>query len=101
MLARQRTTEQKLAKVLVCGVSYKPNVSDIRDAPQASFCQTLKDSGVEVHFFAPLVESFEGLHKINPLSIDEYDAVYVMHKHQECEDQLEGLRGKKNVEFFC
>ena len=102
MLARERATQQKLSKVLVCGVSYKPNVSDIRDAPQATFCQTMQQAGVDVHFYDPMVQSFEGLQKINSLDqVDEYDAVYVMHKHQVNADQLEGLRGKAHVEFFC
>lgn len=100
-LAKSRAASNKLQKVLVCGVSYKPNVSDIRDAPQADFCKALVEENVTVDFFDPLVESFEGLQKVDTLdAVDDYDAVYVMHKHEMCRDQLESLRGREHVEFF-
>lgn len=99
-LAQDRA-DKKVKKVLVCGVSYKPNVSDIRDAPQADFVKTLVDNSVEVDFFDPLVESFQGLNKVSNLeTVEEYDAVYVMHKHNNCKEELEGLRCHPHVEFF-
>lgn len=99
-IAKARLSKH-LQKVLVCGVSYKPNVSDIRDAPQSSFVKTLQDNNVTVDFFDPLVESFEGLEKIESLAtVDEYDRVFVMHKHQVCKEDLEALRSRPNVEFF-
>lgn len=100
-LAQKRVEEHKLDKVLICGVSYKPNVSDIRDAPQSDFVNTLKKNNVMVEFFDPLVEAFEGLEKVdNLLDVDQYDRVFVMHKHNVCKEELEGLRGLSNVEFF-
>ena len=99
-LARERL-DKGLRKALVCGVSYKPNVSDTRDAPQSSFVKTLTDNDVEVHFFDPLVESFEGLQKVNTLGdVESYDRVFVMHKHEMCRAELEELRPLSNVEFF-
>jgi len=99
-LARARL-DKTVKNVLVCGVSYKPNVSDIRDAPQSSFVKTLKDNNVTVHFFDPLVESFEGLEKVDSLAnVDSYDRVFVMHKHEQCKNELEALRSFPNVEFF-
>ena len=87
MLARERATQQKLSKVFVYGVSYKPNVPDIRDAPQVTFCKTMQQPGVDVHFYDPLVRSFQGLCKVNNLDqVNEFDAVYEMHKHQVCVD---------------
>ena len=100
-LAEQRMSTEKLHKVLVCGVSYKPNVSDTRDAPQSTFVQTLKENNVSVDFYDPLVESFEGLERTTDLSkVDAYDRVFVMHKHEICRAELEQLRGLPNVEFF-
>lgn len=99
-LAQARISE-KLRKVLVCGVSYKPNVSDTRDAPQSTFVQTLQRNNVTVHFFDPLVDAFEGLERVTDLSdVTGYDRVFVMHKHETCRAQLETLRGLSNVEFF-
>jgi UDP-N-acetyl-D-glucosamine dehydrogenase len=100
-LAQARVADKKLRKVLVCGVSYKPNVSDTRDAPQSSFVQTLKENNVAVDFYDPLVETFEGLERVTNLSdVDEYDRVFIMHKHDTCKAELENLRGLPNVEFF-
>jgi len=99
--ARVSSAKETLRKVLVCGVSYKPNVSDIRDAPQSSFVHSLQEKGVTVEFYDPLVEAFEGLHRVTSLAdVDDYDRVFVMHKHQVCKAKLEDLRGLPNVEFF-
>ena len=92
---------KKLERVLVCGVSYKPNVSDTRDAPQSDFVRTLQENNVKVEYFDPLVESYKDLERVEDLSeVDGYDQVFVMHKHEACRDALEGLRGLPNVEFF-
>lgn len=101
-LAQARVNDNKtLNKVLVCGVSYKPNVSDTRDAPQSAFVQELKQNNVMVDFYDPLVEAFEGLDKVPDLSdVNSYDRVFVMHKHDTCSANLEQLRGLPNVEFF-
>ena len=101
-LAQARVNNNKLNKVLVCGVSYKPNVSDTRDAPQSAFVQELKEHNVTVHFYDPLVDAFEGLEKVPDLCDvdDEYDRIFVMHKHDTCRADLEQLRGLPNVEFF-
>ena len=103
-LARERFNNMKqMQRVLVCGVSYKANVSDTRGAPQHAFVQVLKDLGVEVDFYDPLVQSFQDLRKIDDLSdavVESYDAIYVMHKHDKCADVLEGIRGREKVEFF-
>jgi len=76
-------------------------VSDTRDAPQSTFVKELRDNNVSVEFYDPLVDAFEGLHKITDLSnVDDYDRVFVMHKHDTCRADLEQLRGLPNVEFF-
>ena len=101
-LAQERMKESNLQTVLVCGVSYKPNVSDTRDAPQSDFVCALKENGVKVEFYDPLVDCFEGLERKTNLSdIEKYDRVFVMHKHKICNGELEQLRGLPNVEFFC
>lgn len=89
---------QVVPQGVVCGVSGKPNVSDIRDAPQSSFCKTLADNNMEVHFLDPLMESFEGLKKVpNLTDIASYDRVFVMHKHEMCKMELEALRAFPQV----
>ena len=104
MLADRQVEKSKPKNALVCGVSYKPNVSDVREAPQSDFVQQLKNHGVKVDFYDPLVKKFEGLTRVDKLSpevVRGYDKVFVMHKHHVCADELEGLRGLPNVTFFC
>jgi UDP-N-acetyl-D-glucosamine dehydrogenase len=101
--ARVSGSKKKLERVLVCGVSYKPNVSDTRDAPQSDFVRTLQENNVKVDYFDPLVETYQDLKRVEDLScdvVDEYDQVFVMHKHETCRHALESLRGLPNVEFF-
>ena len=92
-------------RVLVCGVSYKPNVSDTRDAPQEHFIKALLDNGIQVDVYDPLVNDFMDLEKVDKLSKTalgyDYDHTFVMHKHRVCAEELESLRGLENVKFFC
>ncbi len=43
------------ARVLVVGVSYKPGVSDSREAPAIEIIRRLREQGADVHFHDPLV----------------------------------------------
>jgi len=47
-------------KVLVIGVSYKPNISDVRETPVKSLVQALKAKGAEVNWHDDLVGEWEG-----------------------------------------
>jgi len=47
-------------KVLVIGVSYKPNVADIRETPVAALINGLKKSGAVVSWHDDLVKSWNG-----------------------------------------
>jgi UDP-N-acetyl-D-glucosamine dehydrogenase len=52
-------------KVLVIGVSYKPNVSDVRETPAKSLIQALKAKGAEVSWHDDLVGEWEGTSSSN------------------------------------
>ena len=43
------------SRVLILGVSYKPNVSDLRESPSLTILQLLIDAGAEVSYHDPLV----------------------------------------------
>mmetsp|Transcript_32967 Transcript_32967/g.52806 ORF Transcript_32967/g.52806 Transcript_32967/m.52806 type:complete len:380 (+) Transcript_32967:4688-5827(+) len=99
-LAAERT-DPSTQKVLVCGVSYKPNVSDVRDAPQAAFIKELIENKVQVEYYDPLVENYMGLEKVTDLSrVEDYDKVFIMHQH-DCCPELGAIRSLDNVEAFC
>ena len=47
-------------KILVIGVSYKPNVSDTRETPVAALVSGLKDKGAQVLWHDDLVKEWNG-----------------------------------------
>lgn len=49
------------ARILVLGVSYKPNVSDVREAPALTLIDMLLDAGVVVTYHDPHVPSLRSL----------------------------------------
>ncbi len=46
------------AKVLVCGVAYKPNVDDTRETPAAEIITQLQDQGAQLSYHDPHVPRF-------------------------------------------
>jgi UDP-N-acetyl-D-glucosamine dehydrogenase len=67
-------------KILVCGIAYKPNVSDTRETPAASFIDTLREFGFEVFWHDPLIKNWRGEESYIPLR-NEFDlaVIAVMH----------------------
>jgi len=67
-------------RLLVVGVSYKPDISDTRESPAESVIKELEQRGAEVSWHDPLVESFNGQ---SSASISgDYDLALVLVKHQ-------------------
>jgi len=76
------------ATVLVLGVAYKRDVSDIRESPSLDLIQRFQSLGAQVDYHDPLVPSFEALDRTHHTSIDgeqldfdRYDAVIVATDH--------------------
>jgi UDP-N-acetyl-D-glucosamine dehydrogenase len=55
----ERGVETLEARVLLAGVSYKPGVADLRNAPGLTIMKELRDRGIEVSFSDPCVDSVE------------------------------------------
>jgi UDP-N-acetyl-D-glucosamine dehydrogenase len=66
-------------KVLVIGVSYKPNVADVRETPVEALILGLKDKGAEVFWHDDLVKEWNG-EKSVALS-DKYDLAILATPH--------------------
>jgi len=66
-------------RILVIGISYKPNVSDTRETPVASLISELRISGGEVFWRDDLVQDWNGEISV-PLS-DEYDLAIIATPH--------------------
>jgi UDP-N-acetyl-D-glucosamine dehydrogenase len=66
-------------RVMVVGVSYKPNVSDVRETPVEALVQGLKKHGANVVWHDDLVKEWKG-EKSTPLS-DNFDLAIIATNH--------------------
>jgi UDP-N-acetyl-D-glucosamine dehydrogenase len=57
--------DDKSKNVLICGVSYKSGVADVRESPAHQVALELEKMGYKVLWSDPLVESFQGFEKYN------------------------------------
>ncbi len=85
------------ARVLVYGVAYKPNVSDVRESPAFEIIGGLTARGAEVAYMDPRVPAIPGgLHSADPASsFAPYDAVVIVTDHAELDK--ERLRRESRV----
>ena len=77
--AEEKLGGLKGKKVLVVGVSYKPNVADVRETPVAALITGLRKKSAEVSWHDDLVKEWNGEKSI-PLS-DNYDLVIIATCH--------------------
>lgn len=73
-------------KILVIGVSYKPDVNDIRESPSVNIFLNLQKKIKKVDFYDPYISFFEkngeNYYSINNLSrINKYDLVLILTDH--------------------
>lgn len=78
------------SKVLILGVAYKPDVSDVRESPALDIIQLLSEHGAIVDFFDPNIESIRlenksTLFRVYDLMpcIDDYDCVIIVTNHSD------------------
>lgn len=78
-------------KILIVGVSYKPDISDVRETPAARLFEILVEEGAQVNWFDPIVETWKP-GKVESVSKQSYDAiiVQVLHKNVSKSDIEEG-----------
>ena len=67
-------------KVLVCGLSYKPNVADTRESPTVILIEELEKEGAIISWHDPLVSSWQGTNSVE-LSDETYDVTIVAVLH--------------------
>jgi UDP-N-acetyl-D-glucosamine dehydrogenase len=80
--ARQRSLSG--SKILVLGVSYKPDISDTRESPAVKLIALLQNAGADVSYHDPHVSSFaeNGVAMTSsPLEPSAYDCVVVVTNH--------------------
>jgi len=77
--AEEKLGGLKNKRVLVVGVSYKPNVADVRESPVEALIVGLKQRGAQVSWHDDLVKSWNG-EKSVPLS-SEFDLTIIATPH--------------------
>lgn len=78
-LAKKRIGDLNNKKILVVGVSYKPNVSDVRETPVLTLISGLKKKGAQVFWHDDLVKVWNGEESV-ALS-NEYDLAIIATPH--------------------
>jgi UDP-N-acetyl-D-glucosamine dehydrogenase len=79
---RQRSL--KGSRILVLGVAYKPDISDMRESPAVKLIALLQNAGAKVSYHDPHVASFaqNGLTMTSaPLEPESYDCVVIVTNH--------------------
>ena len=84
--------------ILVCGVSYKNNISDTRETPSRTLIEELTKNGSRVTWYDPLVENFPGK-SLSKFSGEKFDVAIIAVLHKEM-DQLE-IKRSANFIFDC
>ena len=74
------------SKILLMGVAYKKDISDMRESPAIDIAELLLDKDVEVSYYDPYVEEFQvSDNKVNrevdTNSFEEYDMLLVLTAH--------------------
>jgi UDP-N-acetyl-D-galactosamine dehydrogenase len=93
------------ARVLILGVTFKENVSDIRNSKVIDVARELMDYGINVQLYDPMADPNEVAHEYAISLIDnigsDYDAVVVAVGHREFHDMnLETFRGFSRDELI-
>jgi UDP-N-acetyl-D-glucosamine dehydrogenase len=88
--SRQRSLSG--SRILVLGVAYKPDISDMRESPAVKLIGLLENAGAEVAYHDPHVPEFKengiAMHSV-PLAPSEYDCVVIVTDHATIDyDQL-------------
>jgi UDP-N-acetyl-D-glucosamine dehydrogenase len=70
------------SKVLVLGVSYKPNIGDMRESPALKIIELIRNAGASVSYHDPYVPELrdEGLRSV-PLDPGAYDCIVIVTDH--------------------
>lgn len=78
------------SKILLMGVAYKKDISDMRESPAIDIAELLLDKDVDVSYYDPYVEEFQvSDHKVNreldTNSFEDYDMLLILTAHSNFE----------------
>ena len=84
-IENQGTLEGK--KILVCGISYKPDVSDVRESPSIELIKLMRAEGADVSWHDPLVVNYDNQTSV-ALSESKFDITILAVRHKEMDLDL-------------
>jgi UDP-N-acetyl-D-glucosamine dehydrogenase len=91
-LNHSRERSLKGSRILVLGVAYKPDISDVRESPAVKLIALLQAAGADISYHDPHVPAFQenGLSMTSsPLEPGAYDCVVIVTNHSAIDyDQL-------------
>ena len=85
-------------KILVCGLSYKANISDVRESPSVKLLDELKSFGAKIAWYDPEVSEFSGENSVRRIE-NSYDAIIICVRHDSMD--LSEISYKSNYIFDC
>jgi UDP-N-acetyl-D-glucosamine dehydrogenase len=88
----------KGSKVLVLGVAYKSDISDVRESPALKVIELLENAGASVAYHDPHVPSLDGRSSV-PLEPASYDCVAIVTAHSAIDYEQVARDAKVVVDF--
>ncbi|HEX9380915.1 MAG TPA: nucleotide sugar dehydrogenase [Gaiellaceae bacterium] len=68
------------SRILVLGVSYKPDINDVRESPAEKIMRLLHKAGADIDFHDPHVNEFDGMRSAE-YAPEQYDCVVIVTAH--------------------
>ena len=88
---------EKKDKILILGVSYKPNVDDLRESPALEIANYIKRNHNNCLVHDPFFEEFNNLAGGTAENLNEFDKIFILVNH--CEFEKFDLKGKYCIDY--
>ena len=85
-------------KILIAGVSYKPNISDVRESPAELMYEDARERGAMVSWHDPLVENWQS-NRVDKLGQEMFDLAIIQVRHDAMD--IEAIKASAKVVFDC
>ncbi len=100
----KKNLKLKKSKILMLGLSYKKNVSDLRNSYAIKLAELIKKNSLKLDIYDPLISSVKvkKLNLINKLKLNKYDIIINAVNHDVFRDKIIMIKKKKlnYIELF-
>lgn len=101
---KEKFYDLKGKKITLLGLSYKPDVDDLRESPSLAIAKLLIDEGAIVMAYEPNIIGFDFRNIVNKTSLLEaiinVDIIIICVAHQEFKENLSSILQYSNVKFI-